>query len=270
MIERLPALVATDLDGTLLRTDGTVADRTRQALADVTASGSAVIAATGRPPRWVEGLHLDLGVDAICVCMNGAMLLDLDSGEVLAHVPFDAGAAGEIAAAVRAALPDVLFAGQLGARFAREPEWVPMFPHASDLVATLDDLVNETVTKLIVRHPEMSLPELAEAVREIAGDRSQVTFSGMRIVELSAPGVHKAAGVAAAAKLLGRDPADVLAFGDAPNDVEMLAAAAWGVAMGNAHPDAVAAADEQTVANDDDGVAVVLERLLRVSSDACT
>ena len=68
----------------------------------------------------------------------------------------------------------------------------------------------------------------------------------MRIVELSAPGVHKAAGVASAAKLLGRDPADVLAFGDAPNDSEMLAAAAWGVAMGNAHPDVVAIADEQT------------------------
>ena len=92
----------------------------------------------------------------------------------------------------------------------------------------------------------------------------------MRIVELSAPGVHKAAGVASAAKLLGRDPADVLAFGDAPNDVEMLAAAAWGVAMGNAHPDAVAVADEQTLSNDEDGVAVVLERLLRVSSDPCT
>jgi hydroxymethylpyrimidine pyrophosphatase-like HAD family hydrolase len=92
----------------------------------------------------------------------------------------------------------------------------------------------------------------------------------MRIVELSAPGVHKAAGVAAAARLLGRDPADVLAFGDAPNDVEMLMAAAWGVAMGNGHPDVVAIADEQTASNDDDGVAVVLERLLRVSSDACT
>jgi Cof subfamily protein (haloacid dehalogenase superfamily) len=270
LIDRLPALVASDLDGTLLRDDGTIADRTRAALADVTAAGSSVIAATGRPPRWVEGLHLDLGVDAVCVCMNGAMLLDLGTGEVLAHLPFDAGAAGEIAAAVRAALPGVIFAGQLGARFAREPAWEPMFPHASDLVASLDDLVNETVTKLIVRHPELSLPELAEAVREIAGDRSQVTFSGMSIVELSAPGVHKAAGVASAAKLLGRDPADVLAFGDAPNDIEMLAAAAWGVAMGNAHPDVVAIADEQTVSNEEGGVAVVLERLLRVSSDACT
>ena len=107
-----------------------------------------MIAATGRPPRWVEGLHLDLGVDALCVCMNGAMLLDLDSGEVLAHLPFDAGAAGEIATAVREALPGVIFAGQRVRGSPREPGGA-MFPHASDLVASLDDLVNETVTKLI-------------------------------------------------------------------------------------------------------------------------
>lgn len=265
MIDRLPALVASDLDGTLLRTDGTVSDRTRDALAAATAAGSSVIAATGRPPRWVEGLHLDLGVDALCVCMNGAMLLDLDTGDVLEHLPFDPGVAGTIAEEVREALPGVIFAGQLGPRFAREPSWEAMYPHASDLVAPLDELVRETVTKLIVRHPDLPLPELAEAVREVAGERSQVTFSGMRIVELSAPGVHKAAGVASAARLLGRDEHDVLAFGDAPNDVEMLVAAAWGVAVANAHPDVLAAADERTLTNDDDGVAVVLERLLRVS-----
>jgi len=270
VIDRLPGLIASDLDGTLLRGDGTVSDRTRAALRAATEAGSAVLAATGRPPRWVEGLHLDLGVDALCVCMNGAMLLDLDSGEVLDHLPFAEGVAAEIAAAVRAALPGVIFAGQLGARFAREPDWEAMYPHASDLVAPVDELVGETVTKLIVRHPELSLPDLAEAVRAVAGDRSQVTFSGMRIVELSAPGVHKAAGVATAARLLGRDPADLLAFGDAPNDLELLRSAAWGVAVANAHPDVLEAADETTRSNEDDGVAVVLERLLDVSSRPCT
>src|SRR6185436_4717908 len=148
VIDRLPGLIASDLDGTLLRGDGTVSDRTRAALQAATEAGSAVLAATGRPPRWVEGLHLDLGVDALCVCMNGAMLLDLDSGEVLDHLPFAEGVAAEIAAAVREALPGVIFAGQLGARFAREPDWEAMYPHASDLVAPLDELVAETVTKL--------------------------------------------------------------------------------------------------------------------------
>jgi hydroxymethylpyrimidine pyrophosphatase-like HAD family hydrolase len=76
--------------------------------------------------------------------------------------------------------------------------------------------------------------------------------------------------VATAARLLGREPADLLAFGDAPNDLELLTAAAWGVAVSNAHPDVLAAADETTLSNDDDGVAVVLERLLHVSSGPCT
>ena len=98
--------------------------------------------------------------------------------------------------------------------------------------------------------------------RTAVGGRAEVTFSGGRIVELSAPGVHKAYGLGVAAALLGLDAGDSIAFGDAPNDVEMLIAAGHGVAMANAHPDVLAVADEVTSSNDDDGVAVLVERLL--------
>jgi Cof subfamily protein (haloacid dehalogenase superfamily) len=259
----LPPLVATDLDGTLLRSDGTISDRTRAAVRAASDAGATVVAATGRPPRWVEGLHLDLGVHALCVCLNGAMLLDLETGEELAHRPFADGVAVDIALDVRAELPGIQFAGQVGARFVREPEWVPMFPHATDLVAPLEVFTSGTVTKLIVRHPDLAHDALAGVVRDVAGERALVTFSGMRIVELSSPGVHKASGLADAADLLGASLRDGIAFGDAPNDLQMLAAAGWGVAVANAHPDVLAVADEVTAANDEDGVAVVLERLLR-------
>ncbi len=265
-IATLPPLVASDLDGTLLRSDGTISDRTRAAVQAVTAAGTTVVAATGRPPRWVDGLHLELGVHALCVCLNGAMLLDLATGEELAHRPFADGAAMAIALDVRAALPGIQFAGQLGARFAREPAWAPMFPHATDLIAPLEEFTSRTVTKLIVRHSDLAHDALARAVREVAGERALVTFSGMRIVELSSPGVHKASGLAAAADLLGASLGDGIAFGDAPNDIQMLAAARWGVAMANGHADVLAIADEVTATNDEDGVALVLERLVGAGS----
>jgi hydroxymethylpyrimidine pyrophosphatase-like HAD family hydrolase len=86
-----------------------------------------------------------------------------------------------------------------------------------------------------------------------------VTYSGERLVEISAAGVTKAFAVAS----LGVPAGAAVAFGDMPNDVPMLEWAGLGVAVENAHPDAIAAADEVTASNDEDGVALVLERLAR-------
>lgn len=79
-------------------------------------------------------------------------------------------------------------------------------------------------------------------------------------IELSAPGITKASGLAKVAETLSVDVKDIVAFGDMPNDVPMLTMVGLGVAMGNAHPAAVAAANEVTVTNAEDGVAHVLER----------
>lgn len=124
----LPRLIATDLDGTLLTSAGTLSERSRAAIAAATAAGATVVAVTGRPPRWVEGMHLDAGFDALCVCMNGAMLIDLGSGEQLDHAPMAAGLAAALAAEIRELLPAARFAVQIGAQFACEPDYSPAFP----------------------------------------------------------------------------------------------------------------------------------------------
>ena len=91
-----------------------------------------------------------------------------------------------------------------------------------------------------------------------------VTQAGLGYVEICPPRVDKGTGLAVVAGALGIDPADVLVFGDMPNDLPMFAWAGYGrVAVAGAHPDVLAAADEITLANDDDGVAVYLSRLLR-------
>jgi len=80
-------------------------------------------------------------------------------------------------------------------------------------------------------------------------------------VELSAVGVNKAAALAELCHELGFDAAEVIAFGDFPNDLPMLAWAGRSVAVANAHPDVIDEADEVTASNDEDGVAMVLETL---------
>ena len=92
----------------------------------------------------------------------------------------------------------------------------------------------------------------------LLGDITYSTNNGL--VEISTVGISKALGVEQVARPLEICPEDVVAFGDMPNDVPMLRWAGLGVAMGNAHPEAVAAADEVTTGNDDDGLARVLER----------
>ncbi|MCW2553517.1 MAG: hypothetical protein QOK45_569, partial [Mycobacterium sp.] len=92
----------------------------------------------------------------------------------------------------------------------------------------------------------------------IEGDLTYSTNNGL--IEVVPIGVSKATGVDQVARPLGITAEDVIAFGDMPNDIPMLLWAGLGVAMGNAHPEAKAAADEVTAPNSDDGLARVLER----------
>ena len=104
---------------------------------------------------------------------------------------------------------------------------------------------------------------LATAQRIVPPDVASVTQAGLNYVEICPPGVDKGSGLAVVAQAVGVDPADVLVFGDMPNDLPMFAWAGWArVAVANAHPSVLAAADEVTLSNDDDGVAVYLDRLL--------
>ncbi len=258
----LPRLIATDLDGTLLTSAGQLSARTRAAIDAITAAGVTVVAVTGRPPRWIEGLHDEAGVHALCVCLNGAMLVDLDTGEQLDHAPMAAALAATLSHDIRSALPDVRFAAQLGAQFAHEPDYGSSFPRPTDVEMTLPELVAGSVTKLIVRHDTLEAAALAAPVAEVVAGRAEVVFSGLRIVEISAPGIHKGRGLQRVAERLGIDVGDSIAFGDALNDIPLLRVAGIGVAVANAQAEVLAVADRVTGSNDEDGVAAYIEALL--------
>jgi hydroxymethylpyrimidine pyrophosphatase-like HAD family hydrolase len=143
----------------------------------------------------------------------------------------------------------------------REPAYVPLWP-SPDQHPRVDALefCARPLFKLVAQHPELTQLELVALARELCGAEATVTYSGERLVEISAAGVTKAFALGALCVELDVVAEAVLAFGDMPNDVPLLELAGHGVAVANAHPDALAAADEITAANDEDGVALVLER----------
>jgi Cof subfamily protein (haloacid dehalogenase superfamily) len=254
-------VVASDLDGTLVRSDGSISERTRAALQNAEAAGALVIFVTGRPPRWMRPVVEATGASGLAICANGALVYDLGRGEIVREHALRTESASRLITALREALPGVQFAVESGLTFGHEPAYEPSWPMPDRRVAEVEDLIADPVSKLLVKHPDKPAEEIHEQVVEIAGEEAVVTYSGDVLLEVSGAGVSKASTLEALCREQGHEAAAVVAFGDMPNDVPMLQWAGHGVAVGNAHEQVLAVADEVTASNDDDGVAKVLERL---------
>jgi Cof subfamily protein (haloacid dehalogenase superfamily) len=257
-----PRLVASDLDGTLVRSDQSISERTRAVLARVEKAGALFVMVTGRPPRWMAQVARDTGHRGLAVCANGALVYDLHTERVVQDFRIDRGTALQLVQELRASVPGIAFAVEKGPDgFGRESAYVPRWDNGEVLVAPVEELVEQGAVKLLARVEGTASDDLLARAREVVGELAECTHSsGDGLVEISATGVSKASGLAVLAREWGVEPSEVIAFGDMPNDLPMLAWAGRSVAMGNAHPDVLAAADEVTATNDDDGVAKVLER----------
>jgi HAD superfamily hydrolase (TIGR01484 family) len=265
--ENLPLplrLVASDLDGTLLRTDKTISDRTVAAVAACEAAGITMVLATGRPPRWIGDISDRLGHRGVALCANGAVVYDLDANRVVSYQTIATDAALELVARIRRLYSDAVFAVEALDHLGLEPGWLVNFPVPDNTrVADATELVSVPPVKLLARlegHPVEAA--LAAVANEVSG-LAEVTWSGgSHLLELSAPGVTKDAALAALALGLGIDPLAAVAFGDMPNDIGMLRWAGRGLAVANAHALVRAAADRVVGSNDADGVALELEAIL--------
>jgi Cof subfamily protein (haloacid dehalogenase superfamily) len=255
-------LAAIDLDGTLLRSDGTISRRSRDAIRAARDKGITVVIVTARGPSSVTELAHDAGIDGSAICSNGALIVDLASGSVIRERLIETEFAIELVRELRERLPGIAFAVE-HARFTHEPGFATNWElPAETRVADALELLDSPAAKLLMLHESHELDAILAVVRDVAGDGATVVLSGNIAVEVTAVGVNKAAGLADLAEELGIEAKDVVAFGDYPNDVPMLAWAGRGVAVANAHPEVLAIADEVTASNDDDGVAIVLEQLI--------
>jgi Cof subfamily protein (haloacid dehalogenase superfamily) len=261
-------VVASDLDGTLLRPDLTISERTRAAIHRTREAGITFVAVTGRPPRSVRQLADRLGLEGIAICANGALVYDLERDTVLDQTPLAAELALRIVRGLRAAAPGVVVAWEDAEGFGREPGWSrdPMEPVGESELGDPFALLTAPVIKVLACHPELDFDELAERARVVVGDEAVITWSSREVVEVSAAGVTKAYALERVCGRLGIGPEEVVAVGDMPNDLAMLAWAGRSVAVANAAPEVLAMADEVTAANTDDGIALLLERLV-VSHD---
>ncbi|MEU3787641.1 Cof-type HAD-IIB family hydrolase [Streptomyces sp900129855] len=269
-----PRLIATDLDGTLLRDDKSVSPRTVAALAAAEEAGIEVFFVTGRPARWMDVVSDHVHGHGLAICGNGAAVVDLHGGpgahrfvkvrELARENALDA------VRLLRDAAPGTMYAIEQTYGFYQEPEYPKMHMEIPDTLAPAEQLLapdapgaDEPVLKILAFHPTIDPDAFLTLARLAIGDRADVTRSSpSALLEISGPGVSKASTLALCCAERGISHEEVVAFGDMPNDVEMLTWAGRSYAMGNAHPDVLKAASGQTVANNEDGVAVIIEQLL--------
>lgn len=256
----LPRLVATDLDGTLVRTDGTVSDYTREVLEELDRRGVPVVFVTGRPLRWAEEVFGYVGGYGLAVISNGALVWDVTRGEVRLDrsIPPEVGL--EACRLIRAAVPGSAFAVETLHGIGVEPHFMERLELPEDSRrAPIEELFTEPVLKLLARHEELGPQEYWELAEEAIEGRLTITWSSTTtLLEISGADVTKASTLALLADELGVIAQDVVAFGDMPNDLAMLSWAGTSYAMKNAHPTVTEVADHVAPPNDEDGVARVL------------
>jgi Cof subfamily protein (haloacid dehalogenase superfamily) len=258
----VPRLVATDLDGTLLHSDGTVTDRTREVIDALDARGVTVVFVTGRPLRWMEPLWHHVGDHGLAICSNGGIVYDVLSRSVVEARTISRDVGLTVAELVRGAFPDTTFALEKLSGFGREPAFREGAPPEDVEVGSLDEIFDDSVVKMLALHHDEEPEHYWAQVEKVVGHAVTTTWSSVgALVEMSGPGVTKASTLELVCAERGIAPSDVVAFGDMPNDVAMLEWAGTSYAMGNAHPLALAAADHVAPRNDEDGVAAVLEQL---------
>lgn len=268
---RAPRLIASDIDGTLLDRNHRVPRRNRDAVARAVQQGVYFALSTGRPFRWIAPVLEQLPVRPVCVTSNGAVLYDSAEDRVMSAHELSPAALAEVVEVAQTVLGTVGFgAERAGGSLADAVEDLFVVErHYSENalfegfgVVSMGELVGQPAVKFLIRNTDYSAPELYDLISpHIDPELAHVTYSiNEGMLEVAAPKVTKRRGVEWLADHTGVDQAEVIAFGDMPNDIEMLQWSGCGVAMENAHPEVKAAADAVTVANHQAGVAKVLER----------
>ncbi len=248
------SVVAVDLDETIVRSDGTISERTLEALLGWEAAGNRVVIATGRPPRMTRKIsqrlhHLPL------ISYNGSII---HHGEAVLYENFighdDTYA---IVEAILAVAPDCRLGVESGdVLYINQPFDRPGAQHVADLLS----VARRPAAKVILSMEQYQtvaelLPELPKSARVLLSEK-------YNLAQIMPHASSKETALRHLMETWGLSMANVAAFGDDTNDVEMVLAAGLGVAMDNAVPEVKAVADRITASNDEDGVALVIEEML--------
>ena len=260
-------MITIDLDGTLLRSDGSVSDRTVRTLQAARDKGVVVAIATGRMYQTARpyGDRLDLG-DSPLLLFAGGLIETLESKKILFQQVIPREWAQELADLARRRgwqlqtyIDDVL-------RAARDDEWIRDYERITHSKACIcgDEFyhVQGDCNKLLSRGGHDDLVARKALIEKTFPGRFNVLFSAPTFLEIMPQGVDKGEGIRRLGELYGIGTDEIMALGDSQNDLDMLKAAGFPVAMANAAEEVKAAAAYVTASNDDDGVAAAVEKFV--------
>lgn len=257
-----------DADGTLLLNNGTVSSRTVRSLLRWHEGGRFTLIASARPARSLEFLFKLPGIDCV-VCANGATVYDVATKSLKVMCGISEETTRDVIRSIRDKFPTAIFALEMPNMVIRDSTYFQKnpAPPQSELVGDALTLLEGEAVKILVKKNAETVSEHAfydffHSVCEIVHTIATPTHSTLEFVEIMACGIDKASTAEWVMSQRGIKPESVVAFGDMPNDIELLRWSGFGVAMGNSGSDVQAAADRVCASNDDDGVAQTLEEIL--------
>lgn len=256
-------LIAIDLDGTLLDDSKQIHDHTVEALKRVSASGVKVVIASARPPRSVRHIYQRLGLDTLSINYNGALVWDEPNKTVVQHFPMEGRRVRQMIEHARGRFAEVLVSCEVLDRWFTDrfeqtytTETGRLF--RPDVIAPLDTFLDQPITKLLLLgHPDM-IGDLTLDLRERFEPGATVVRCDPELVQIMDRKAGKASALLLVAQHYGVPMGQVMAIGDAANDLEMLDLAGVSVAMDNAHDRVKEAADWVAPSNNDHGVHAAL------------
>ena len=258
LTRHLPSIsvIATDLDDTLLRQDGSISDHTLDLFMGWLAAGKRLVVATGRPPRSTRTALPPALAHVPLICYNGAVAFENDSTVFEAYIP------GPTVQAIVARLLDRAPQARVGLEIDDQLylNQIPPRALAGFEVVDLRTVFHRPAAKIILRHSQTDL--LGDALDDLTADVQILTSTRYDVIQILPRTVNKAKALAVLAARWGLGMQNVIAFGDDVNDVEMLDQCAIGVAVSNAVPEVLAVADHITGTPEEDGVGQVVEWLL--------
>jgi hypothetical protein len=261
-------LVAVDLDGTLLNSAKEITAGTATIIrAAREVAGVRVVLATARPPRTVLPFYSLLDLDTPMINYNGALVHEPHTGRIILHRPMEAKLARVIASRAREMFPDVLVSAEVLDNWYTdrvEDGWQSETSRLSRsyTVAPMKQWLNQPITRLHLLGRRQWLVDIRQMVKTEMPGQVAIAWSESFMLQIMHPSVGKRAALKAVAAEMGLQAAEVMAIGDNANDAGMLQWAGIGVAMGNASDLARSVADYVTDANDADGAAKAIAKLI--------
>jgi Cof subfamily protein (haloacid dehalogenase superfamily) len=264
-------VIALDIDGTLLKwVEGTgaaaevISPAVIEAVGRAYDAGAHIVLASGRSPHGMTrvadllGLPREGGDRLWIVASNGAVILRYPPMDVVHEELFDAGPAVR---AILAEQPSALVAvEERGVGYRLNDHFPPGELSGQMTLVEVEELIKEPVSRVIIRNPESSVEEFMEMGRRLGLQGISYVVGWTAWLDLTPIGVSKASGLSYVVDQLGLEPSDVLAIGDGRNDLEMFAWVGRAVAMGQAIPEVLEAADAVTLPVDEDGAAVEISQ----------